>query len=118
MLLTSHQHSLVRLLPGDHDVRLQKRNSFSTLAALACWGCLLLAACGVAPEATWPAGAPPRNATIGGSPITLRVWMAADYATQPPILDLVADFERAYPNIRIEVTSYTWEDMPSKVRLA
>ena len=97
---------------------LQKSNRYSILAVLACWWCMLLAACGMVPEATWPAGAPPRNATIAGTPITLRVWMAADYATQPPILDLAADFQRAYPNVKIEVTGYTWEDMPSKVRLA
>jgi ABC-type glycerol-3-phosphate transport system substrate-binding protein len=99
-------------------VTLQKSNRYSILVVLACWWCTLLAACGLVPEATWPASAPPRNPTIAGTPITLRVWMAADYATQPPILDLVADFQRAYPNVKIEVTGYTWEDMPSKVRLA
>jgi ABC-type glycerol-3-phosphate transport system substrate-binding protein len=99
-------------------VTLQKRGRYAILAVLASWWLMLLAGCGTAPEAAWPAGAPPRSAAIAGTPITMRVWMAADYAAQPPILDLVADFQRAYPNVKIELTGYTWEDMPSKVRLA
>jgi ABC-type glycerol-3-phosphate transport system substrate-binding protein len=99
-------------------VTLEKRNRRSILAAFAAWWFMLLVACGTTPELNWPAGAPPRNATIAGMPIILRIWMAADYATQPPILDLVADFQGAYPNVKIELTSFSWEDMPSKVRLA
>jgi ABC-type glycerol-3-phosphate transport system substrate-binding protein len=77
---------------------------------------LALSACG--PAISWPTGAPPRNAAIAANKITLRVWLAADYANQPPMRDLVADFQRAYPNIKIELNGYTWEDMASKVRLA
>jgi ABC-type glycerol-3-phosphate transport system substrate-binding protein len=98
-------------------VRDHKRNRY-LIFAVAAWWCILLAACGPAPEIAWPSGAPARNAAIAGTPIVLRVWMAADYATQPPILDMVADFQRAYPNVKIEITSYTWEEIPSKVRLA
>jgi ABC-type glycerol-3-phosphate transport system substrate-binding protein len=94
-----------------------KRNRY-LIFAVAAWWCILLASCGTAPEIAWPSGAPARNAAIAGTPIVLRVWMAADYATQPPILDMVADFQRAYPNVKIEITSYTWEEIPSKVRLA
>jgi ABC-type glycerol-3-phosphate transport system substrate-binding protein len=80
---------------------------------------LALAGCGAqAPAADWPSGAPPRNPAIAESAITLRVWMAADYADQPPIRDLVNDFQQAYPNIKVELTGYVWQDMPGKVRLA
>jgi ABC-type glycerol-3-phosphate transport system substrate-binding protein len=79
----------------------------------------VLAACGApSPTTDWPAGVPPRNPAIAETPITLRVWMADDYAGQAPIRDLVADFERAYPNIKVELTGYVWQDMASKVRLA
>lgn len=80
---------------------------------------LLLSACGQQPPpAAWPDGAPPRNEAIASAPITLRVWLAADYAEQPPIADLVRDFRQAYPNIKVEVTGYVWEAMASEVRLA
>jgi ABC-type glycerol-3-phosphate transport system substrate-binding protein len=79
---------------------------------------LALAGCGVQPPAVdWLAGAPPRNPAIADAPITLRVWMAADYADQPPIRDLVKDFQQAYPNIKVELTGYVWQDMAGKVRL-
>ena len=80
---------------------------------------LVMAGCGLqSPVAAWPAGAPPRNPAIAEAPITLRVWMAADYADQPPIRDLVTDFQHAYPNIKVELTGYVWQEMPAKVRLA
>jgi ABC-type glycerol-3-phosphate transport system substrate-binding protein len=80
---------------------------------------LALAGCGVqAPPADWLAGAPPRNPAVADTPITLRVWMAADYAEQPPIRDLVKDFQQAYPNVKVELTGYVWQDMAGKVRLA
>jgi ABC-type glycerol-3-phosphate transport system substrate-binding protein len=83
-------------------------------------GVLLLTGCNVggAPAAVWPTGVPPRNAAIGGTPITLNVWFAADYVDQVPIVDLIADFERAYPNITVERTGVVWEDMLERVELA
>lgn len=84
-----------------------------------CLAALVLVGCEApTPEAAWPSGAPPRNVAIAGTPITLRVWMAADYIDQAPIRDLIADFQQAYPNIKIEQNGYVWEDMASKVRLA
>jgi ABC-type glycerol-3-phosphate transport system substrate-binding protein len=78
-----------------------------------------LAGCGMAaPQAEWPAGAPPRNAAIAAEPITLHVWMAADYVDQAPIRDLARDFQLAYPNIQVELRGYVWQDMADKVRLA
>jgi ABC-type glycerol-3-phosphate transport system substrate-binding protein len=79
---------------------------------------VVLSACGPQAQANWPAGVPPRNLALMERPITLRVWMAADYANQPPIMDLVNDFHQAYPNIDIEITGYIWQEMADKVRLA
>lgn len=80
----------------------------------------LLASCSSLglPAASWPAGAPPRNPAISGAPITLNVWLAADYVDQPPIVDLLRDFQRAYPNIRVNRTGVVWEDMLARVELA
>ena len=79
---------------------------------------ITLTACGAAPAMVWPAGVPPRNAAIASEPITLRVWLAADYVNEAPIHDLAREFHQACPNIEVELTGYVWEEMPSKVRLA
>ncbi|HZG68431.1 MAG TPA: extracellular solute-binding protein, partial [Herpetosiphonaceae bacterium] len=79
---------------------------------------LVLGGCGGSAPIAWPDGVPPRNPTLAETPITLRVWMAADYANQAPIADLVADFQRAYPNITIDLSGYVWQEMAGKVRLA
>ena len=81
---------------------------------------LVLTGCTVVqpPSAAWPAGVPPRNTAISNTPITLNVWLAADYVDQPPIVDLLRDFQRAYPNITIHRTGVVWEDMPARVELA
>ena len=82
---------------------------------------LLLAACDslVVPRDAWPANVPPRNPAIAEQPITLRVWLAKDYIDTEPIQALIADFERAYPNITIETRNdLVWEDMRRSVDLA
>ena len=79
---------------------------------------LALSACGGPPSGDWPAGVPSRNLALMERPITLRVWMAADYVDQAPILDLVKDFEQAYPNIEVELAGHVWQEMAGKVRLA
>ena len=79
---------------------------------------VLVVACSGPPAAAWPTGAPERNAAIEDAPITLRVWLAADYFSQSPIRDLVSDFQQAYPNIKIDLTGYEWEEMAANVRLA
>lgn len=82
---------------------------------------LLLVGCSLfqAPAPAWPANVPPRNVEITTAPITLKVWLAADYTDTPPVRDLIRDFEQAYPNIKIETTSnILWEEMLGKVELA
>jgi ABC-type glycerol-3-phosphate transport system substrate-binding protein len=55
---------------------------------------------------------------MAAQPITLRIWLAADYAEQAPIRDLVQEFEQAYPNVQVEVEGVLWEDMNNRLRLA
>jgi ABC-type glycerol-3-phosphate transport system substrate-binding protein len=103
---------------GNRAMIVRSHRNLSQLTLAVFCIALLLSGCAAQPAKLWPAGAPPRNDTIAGAPIKLRVWMAADYTNHPPIADLVADFQRAYPNITVELTGYTWEDIPAKVRLA
>lgn len=82
---------------------------------------LLLASCTVVqpPVADWPADVPPRNPAITDEQITLSVWFASDYVDTAPVRDLIADFERAYPNIKVETTrGLIWEDMNARISLA
>lgn len=83
--------------------------------------CLLLTSCFSLqpPTPIWPDAVPPRNAAIATDPITLKVWLAADYVNTPPIQALIQDFEAAYPNINIETKSdILWENMRREVEFA
>lgn len=72
-----------------------------------------------APAAAWPENVPPRNPAIATDRITLKVWLAADYIDTPPIRTLIADFQKAYPNITIETRNdIIWENMNAEVELA
>lgn len=85
---------------------------------------LVLSACGQNPTPTQPTLASnnlpvPLNQKIASqTPFTLKVWFAEDYYNQPPIVSLIADFQKAYPNIKIEVDHAVWDDMRDKVRSA
>ncbi len=83
--------------------------------------CLLLTSCLSLqpPSPIWPAGVPPRNAAIASAPITLEVWLAADYINTPPIQALIHDFQAAYPNITIKTKDdILWENMRKEVEFA
>jgi len=84
-------------------------------------GILLLTGCNSfqPPAPSWPSGVPPRNTAITTAPITLHVWLAADYIDTQPVRDLIRDFEQAYPNITVEPKSgILWEKMTGEVELA
>jgi ABC-type glycerol-3-phosphate transport system substrate-binding protein len=73
------------------------------------------------PAADWPADVPPRNPAIAQEQITLTVWFANDYVNTAPIRDLIADFEKAYPNIDVDTSSgedIIWEKMYDRINLA
>lgn len=94
------------------------------LLTLSCLLCsLLLTSCTTfqPPVAEWPADAPARNPAIAEEPITLTVWLANDYVDTAPILDLIADFEKAYPNITVDTSGgkdIIWEKMYERINLS
>ena len=90
------------------------------IAAVIGPGATLLAACGeqkaAGPSGPVPSGFPPINNDILGKKITLTILLAADYYNQAPFTDLYANFQKAYPDITLQVTNAVWEDIPTKVR--
>lgn len=53
------------------------------------------------------------------APLVLEVWLPADIAPRQPMKDVLALFEEAYPNVKLEVNgSIPWEEIPAKVKLA
>src|SRR5258708_17943115 len=92
------------------------------IAAVIGPGAALLAACGeqkaAGPSGTVPAGFPAINNNILGKKISLTILLAADYYNQPPFTDLYAAFQKAYPDITLNITNAVWEDIPTKVKTA
>src|SRR4030081_79304 len=85
-------------------------------------GAARLAACGeqraAGPSGPVPAGFPAINNNILGKKITLPILLAADYYNQPAFQDLYTTFQKAYPDIKLNVTNAVWEDIPTKVKTA
>src|SRR5262245_11469180 len=48
----------------------------------------------------------------------LRVWLAADYAGEPAILDAIAAFERGHPGVRVGVVGVEWSVLATKLKTA
>lgn len=46
---------------------------------------------------------------------TLDVWLASDFANEPPIVDAIQEFENVYPNIKVKVVGYPWEDIQDQI---
>ena len=66
-----------------------------------------------------PRDAPPLNPNIPRDPVTLEVWLNLDFVTPDPLFrDMIADFERAYPNVTVSLQSAVPESIPGKVRVA
>jgi ABC-type glycerol-3-phosphate transport system substrate-binding protein len=83
---------------------------------------LLLAGCTqnrVAPAKEAPGDVPPLNPAITSESITLDVWLDLDFvATDPLFQEMASDFERAYPNVEVNIQAYVRETMPGKLRAA
>jgi len=92
------------------------------IAAVIGPGATLLAACGestkAGPSGPVPPGFPPINNNILGKKITLTILLAADYYNQAPFTDLFTNFQKAYPDLKLNVTNAVWEDIPTKVKTA
>lgn len=46
---------------------------------------------------------------------TLDVWLASDFAKEAPIVDAIQEFENVYPNIKVKVVGYPWEDIQDQI---
>ncbi len=73
----------------------------------------------VAPAKEAPGDVPPPNPRISSEPVTLNVWLDLDFvATDPLFREMAEDFERAYPNVNVNIHAFVRETMPGKVRAA
>ena len=83
---------------------------------------LLLTGCAqnpIAPAKEAPGDVPPLNPALPSDPITLDVWLDLDFvATDPIFREMARDFERAYPNVDVNIQAYVRETIPGKLRLA
>jgi ABC-type glycerol-3-phosphate transport system substrate-binding protein len=83
---------------------------------------LLLAGCTqnpIAPVKEASGDVPPLNPAISSDPISLNVWLDLDFvATDPIFREMARDFERAYPNVDVNIQAYVRETIPGKLRLA
>jgi len=91
---------------------------------------LLLVACGgqaAAPPAqtgsqkeaaSTPAGAAPTAAPASGQQVTLKFWMQQDNLLVSAMQDLIASFEQAHPNIKIQLDSFPFNEYHQKVSTA
>jgi ABC-type glycerol-3-phosphate transport system substrate-binding protein len=73
----------------------------------------------VAPAREARGDIPPPNPRISSEPVTLNVWLDLDFvATDPLFREMAEDFERAYPNVNVNIHAFVRETMPGKVRTA
>jgi ABC-type glycerol-3-phosphate transport system substrate-binding protein len=83
---------------------------------------LLLAGCALNPAnpaEQVPGDVPPPNPTISAEPINLDVWLDLDFVASDPLFrEMAQDFERAYPNVNVNIRAYVRETIPGKVRNA
>jgi ABC-type glycerol-3-phosphate transport system substrate-binding protein len=83
---------------------------------------LLLVGCAqnpIAPAKEAPGDVPALNPAISADPITLNVWLDLDFvATDPLFREMAGDFERAYPNVDVDIQAYVRETIPGKLRAA
>jgi ABC-type glycerol-3-phosphate transport system substrate-binding protein len=62
---------------------------------------------------------PPLNSNLPKDNITLEVWLDLDFTKDDNLFEEIAkDFERAYPQVKVEVQSFVRESIPQKVKRA
>ncbi len=83
---------------------------------------LLVAGCAQdrsASDGEVPGDAPPPNPAISSEPITLDVWLDLDFVAGDPLFrEMATDFERAYPNVDVNIQAFVRETIPGKVQAA
>lgn len=63
--------------------------------------------------------APPVNPNISSEKITLEVWLDLDFVKDDTLfLETAEDFEKAYPQITVDIQSFVGQSIPSKVSQA
>ncbi|HXW00383.1 MAG TPA: extracellular solute-binding protein, partial [Anaerolineae bacterium] len=87
---------------------------------------LTLAACGSATSAAvqeidepFVGAPPPINPNIPAEQITLEVWFDLDFTKNDNLFEEIAeDFEKAYPQVKVEIQAFVRESMPQKITRA
>ncbi len=87
---------------------------------------LLVVACGVADSTAVEAidepfvgDPPPLNPAIPKEKITLEVWLDLDFTKDDSLFKEIAkDFEKAYPQVEVEIRAFVRESIPQKVKRA
>lgn len=59
----------------------------------------------------------PNHLVNGGKPISVDYWTWGDKSTDP-VISLIKDYEKIYPNVKINVVTVTWDDYWTKLPLA
>lgn len=73
----------------------------------------------IKPAREVPADAPPLNPAISPEPVTLDLWLDLDFVASDPLFrEMAQDFERAYPNVNVNIRAFVRETIPGKVRAA
>jgi ABC-type glycerol-3-phosphate transport system substrate-binding protein len=87
---------------------------------------LTLTACGSATSAAvqeidepFVGAPPPINPNIPAEQITLEVWFDLDFTKNDNLFEEIAeDFEKAYPQVKVEIQAFVRESMPQKITRA
>jgi ABC-type glycerol-3-phosphate transport system substrate-binding protein len=62
---------------------------------------------------------PAINPNISAEPITLEIWLDLDFTKDDSLFEEIAeDFERAYPQVKVEIQSFVRESIPQKITRA
>lgn len=62
---------------------------------------------------------PPRNPNMPTERVNLEVWLHLDFWVQDTLFrEIVSDFEKTYPNVKVHVQAFVHESMSSRIRQA
>jgi ABC-type glycerol-3-phosphate transport system substrate-binding protein len=63
--------------------------------------------------------APAVNPDVPSEPITLEVWLSLDFVASDPLFnEMAADFESAYPNVKVNIQGFVYQTIPGRVKVA
>ena len=79
---------------------------------------ILVAACGGQPAPAATTGAAATSAPPAAAQVKLRFWMQQDNLLQAAMTDLIASFEKANPNIKVQLEAFPFAEYHQKVSTA